>query len=690
MRAADIVLRGMPDLEWRHAEIASGFDGRAVQVDGDVGARQRDRDMHPLRRRQRGRRIDAPFAVRAIERDREPQRAAAGVRRQEHVMQGVAAEIENPAPGLAAVPVHPGRDGEVADGIDHIGRQAGVRAIAVQRQGRALSRHARRPRGATGQRADVSVAAAVGGSGAVALVERQAGVQPDAGDALRLVRRGRLAGWCAGRDDVVIHAICQVGVGIAQQVGDAGGNHRVGTAGGRAALDGVAGRVGAAPPRQHHLAGGGHGAQAAGRHAGGDRVAREQQRAIAQLVPGAARLRIAPAAFRRHFLRELLGIGRGQSLAVDVVVVDQRPCGPGIALRRGGERGEIEARHIIVHERDRIVGRPRLDQIALGRIFAGGQHAVVIVAIQVDALVPRHLADGGDQRDAEHVVALVASGLLRLAEVAGVDIKHHLRDRAIAQALLEVVHSVVEPRAVVAQHRDGHRGGQAAQVPVGEHGQLAEAAGQRQEHVDHHLLEGGQIGRGPAGIAAHDFRRVGQLIALQSGGQVAVPVAVGHVDAGERGAPRVQNLHGGVGGREVAVDFPLQRVQVGGHGVPLQILDVIAMHAVVAVDHRSRPWIPRVAGQVILKHQVPVIDPWRCLGADLLAHAVEVRLGVQQAGMDESAGRSAHPFGRSLRGGGGGIRAAAASCQAQRAERGESERAGAKCPSFRGEGWVGV
>src|SRR5882672_4856067 len=79
------------------------------------------------------------------------------------------------------------------------------------------------------------------------------------------------------------------------------------------------------------------------------------------------------------------------------------------------------------------------------------------------------------------------------------------------------------------------------------------------------------------------------------------------------------------------------------------------------------------------EQELPAVDPRRCVGGDLLAHAVEVGLGVQKAGMNER--RSADATGTVCT---TGARAAATdappgSCRTCRARAARRGTAGSDC-----------
>src|SRR5690606_31760155 len=136
--------------------------------------------------------------------------------------------------------------------------------------------------------------------------------------------------------------------------------------------------------------------------------------------------------------------------AVDVVVVKDLPAGAGGAPRLRGYAGHPPAAGIPVDGEGNL-----LIEVVFGDILGSGEHPVVFIAVEIDALFPRHLAEGGEQRDAERIVTLVATGLLRLAEIAGMDIIDDAVDAAGAPAAVEIIKRDVGQARVVAKHADG-------------------------------------------------------------------------------------------------------------------------------------------------------------------------------------------------------------------------------------------
>ncbi len=464
-------------------------------------------------------------------------------------------------------------------------------------------------------------------------------------DRRRLVRCGRFARRRRRGDDVVVGACREAAVGVGEQIGDGRCDGCIGAACSRSSLNLVARRIGASPPRQDDLAAAYDRGESAWCGAARNRIARACQGAVAQLVIRSAPAAIVVvAAFRRYQGREFLAIGRGQALAVDVVVVDQGPFGTHVALARDGKDRVIDAGGLVGGEGHRVVRRPGLDQVALGDVLRSCQDAVVVVSVQVDALVPGHLADVGHQRNAERVVALVASGLLCLPEVAGVDVVDRLRNAAVAETGLEIADRLVELGLVVAQDADGHDRGHAAQLPARIDRERREALAQalmvvRIEDVEHHGLEAGEVRRCPARIGAHDFAGVRELISLDAGSQERVDRAA---ESRERGRPRIHEPHCLVRVGGVARDLPAQRAGIGGVDVVVQKIEVFGMYAVAtAVDHRYRLGYPRLVGVIVGDQPVPAVDPRRSICRDLEAHSIEVGLGMQKAGMHERRARRA-------------------------------------------------
>ncbi len=374
----------------------------------------------------------------------------------------------------------------------------------------------------------------------------------------------------------------------------------------------------------------------AGGQAGGDGVAITGERGEAEVVEGAAVVAI---------LRSAVGAGGGgfflrlrnmDTEAVGIVADDDIPDRAGGALACVGDDA-VRLGGAALAVAPRVVGEgDGLQVVVAGDVFGAGEEAVVVVRVEVDALVPGHLADGGHEADAHDGVLLVAAGFLPLAEGGRVEDGDGVVDGAVAAAGFEVVHRLVDLGLVVAEDADGEDGGHVAEIPVGpvildvrvvvvEQELVVE----RVEHGDHHVLELVEIGGGPAGVAAHDLGGVGHLVTVEAGGEETVGVAG---DGGEGGAPGVEDLDGFVGVGGVAGDLPAEGVLVGGGGVVVEQGAVVGRGAAIDDGDGARaPGALRVgAGDEF----VPAAFPRLGVGGDLLGHAGEVRVGVKHAGVD--------------------------------------------------------
>ncbi len=230
---------------------------------------------------------------------------------------------------------------------------------------------------------------------------------------------------------------------------------------------------------------------------------------------------------------------------------------------------------------------------------------------------------------------LVAPGLDPLGEPV---VAHHgngMPDRAHPLPVLEVLHGPLDLAPVVAEDPGGEHTGDGRQIPVGpvvgDDGVVVmaqEAVTERQEDVRQQLLRPPEI---EVTMVTHEFRGVGELIAVQPRGQEPVGRAL---DRGQLPRPGVQDRHGGVGVRVLTADVIPQGVLVGG-------VDVVVEGRVVL--GRPRPPVHRrLRIRLPAALRVPVGgelgEPGRVgLGARLHLgrHSVQVGPGVQQPRVGE-------------------------------------------------------
>ncbi len=330
-------------------------------------------------------------------------------------------------------------------------------------------------------------------------------------------------------------------------------------------------------------------------------------------------------------LRDTFHGGGGESLAHDVVVVDQLPHGRGEAAP-----GMVGQPVVFRVGRVGVIGEGNL----LGKRLAGGvlgrgEQAVVGVAEQILALVP---GDGGglaEHADAEVGMRLVATALLPLAQVAGMDVGHRVHDGAGAAAALEVLQALVKHGAVVEEHAHGDQGLDVRDVPVGPEVGGSEPVAVVEETMDHrinvgpqHILETLLVGGLPVGADAQQFAHHGELRG-EDAAEAGYVVARGNLVRG--GGPFVADANGRVGMGPVSADIPADEVEVGGVGVARG-----ALAAVADVAASARTIVG--PGERILDERLPTLDPRRLARGDLCLHAIEIGERVQTARMIEGRG----------------------------------------------------
>jgi hypothetical protein len=80
------------------------------------------------------------------------------------------------------------------------------------------------------------------------------------------------------------------------------------------------------------------------------------------------------------------------------------------------------------------------------------------------------------------------------------------------------------------------------------------------EYLEHHLLEALEILHGPVRIGAHDLRRIGELVAKDTGGQETIRTPTQVL---ELARPGIHDFHRLVGVEGIAADFPAHGVGIG-------------------------------------------------------------------------------------------------------------------------------
>ena len=164
--------------------------------------------MNPLIRSQRCG-FDDLFVTAAIGGDGKTQRTIAGIRREEHILRGAIAKIEDALPGGAAVPIHPGGIGEVGGTRHQAGREHDrlVRSIQAQRGPVFASDKAGRT---VDDNRVVGVAGSIAGRAIERIMRHDRGVAAGPGDHLGGIG-GSIQGTVHGLDDikVILAKVCR-------------------------------------------------------------------------------------------------------------------------------------------------------------------------------------------------------------------------------------------------------------------------------------------------------------------------------------------------------------------------------------------------------------------------------------------------------------------------------------------------
>ena len=291
--------------------------------------------------------------------------------------------------------------------------------------------------------------------------------------------------------------------------------------------------------------------------------------------------------------------------AVLVVVDEQLPDGAGLSASRAVQPRHPPVLRIRQVVDARVVGRHVFRRARHhGRSGLARNQRVVQVAERVVALVVGRLQGIRQQAQCGHRVPLVAPALLHLvqvaqraaavlvepgnqspavaAHVARVRVGMLPRDaqRLVARPFLDPPHAIIINVRRIAQHSERHTEQGVAQPPVAvvvipvlvfRHRVVPpfqEVLRQREPHVYHILLEQLEALLRPTLVAAHDFRRIHELVADEARNERHVRVAPQPlVD----GTVSVQHPYRPVGIRGLARDFPHQGTLVGQRGVAVGV-----------------------------------------------------------------------------------------------------------------------
>ncbi len=315
------------------------------------------------------------------------------------------------------------------------------------------------------------------------------------------------------------------------------------------------------------------------------------------------------------------------------MVGDHRPDGPGHGrVDRGGLGDGLTSRPAV----DRALlpgagGERHLPAHGpLGHVLGALEEAAVVVAVQIDALVPGHLAERAHQPDPEQRVPLVPPGLQPLTEPVVVQDGNGVLNRPEPFSMLEIVNGAGDLGPVVAEEAGGQDAGHGGEVPVGpvvgDDGAVVpdqEVVAERAEDGAEHLLEPGEV---EVRVVADEFGGVGELIAVQPGGEEPVGAAR---ESGQLPGPGVEDLDGGVEMDVVTADVSAQGVLVGGVDVVVEDR-VVLRRAGAAVDGGLGVGGPGALGVPVGGEPGESGGLGRGALADLLGHAAQVGAGVQE------------------------------------------------------------
>ena len=388
---------------------------------------------------------------------------------------------------------------------------------------------------------------------------------------------------------------------------------------------------------------------------------------------------VAATAVGTHGCAGLLGILQLHAAQSLIVTDSAVPVGTELALA-----ALVGARHVPAGAHGAaavgvIIGSPgqsvgsHAAEVQRCNVLQSGSNAVVHIGKEVVALCQAHLADVERQSQRHERVALVATALLHLSEVAqgasrvgmhhGHEVSDELvaavvEDHALRRAVLEGSHVVVFVEGdalvihvhIVAQDADrGHAQGVAqapvapvvaralAKVGVAEVGPRVVAAAQEVdggvvEHAHNPAAEGIEVLAAPALVVAHELCCVGPFVAVDTCGKRDVGVAAQAVAPTH---PLHHDAHGGIGILTRAPDFPAKGILVG-HGSTAGTVHVVLSAAATTNNGPRRPRGNGGTGVFVGAEDFPgPLDALVAVGQQLLG-AVDVLLRHDAAGMHKA------------------------------------------------------
>ena len=211
-------------------------------------------------------------------------------------------------------------------------------------------------------------------------------------------------------------------------------------------------------------------------------------------------------------------------------------------------------------------------EVCTRRVFIACQQSVVEVAIEVVALVPRHLARLGELSQSEHHVSLVTSRLLTLSASGEV-----VRQRSVVGPVSVVADGAGILLRIVRVHRlcQAHLVHRCSPVAVGIRRKAVELVEHRQEGPSQHAFGGARVVLRPGRVfVAQQLGGLCKLITIESGSEGIVGVtADGFCGVG----PSHQDTHGGFGARLVVFYLPAQGILVGHGGTACSIHVILSV-----------------------------------------------------------------------------------------------------------------
>ena len=318
--------------------------------------------------------------------------------------------------------------------------------------------------------------------------------------------------------------------------------------------------------------------------------------------------------------------------AANVVVIGNFEDRPPLSQRTLGEHGPVA---VFPGEVFPCGERHVESEVCTRRVFIACQQSVVEVAIEVVALVPRHLARLGELSQSEHHVSLVASRLLTLS--AGGEV---VRQRSVVGPVSVVADGAGILLRIVRIHRQrqAHLVHRCSPVAIGIRRKAVELVEHRQEGPSQHAFGGARVVLRPGRVfVAQQFAGIHKYKTLQTGAERTV-VAVDGLQAVGIGA---NNLHGCCSMRLFARDDVTECVVVGSEEVVLARPFRPAMLPIAGDDvegsgHLIGCRCLRVGNEFTVRphcNGVFVLHP--------LARALNGLAAMQQTGMTECAGAEA-------------------------------------------------